>query len=169
MSGPEGRRVAVECKFTESEFGTCSRPRLQHCDGNYQIQHGRQSRCALTEIDIRYWDYLPELFDRPSDRDHCPCPFGTVYQLARNALAATVSPNGDINPTGGHVLVLYDARNPAFQGKGEAERQWDAALTACRVPGLLRRASWQSLMSALAKAPELRWLVDGMHEKYGIA
>lgn len=177
LSGPE-RRIAVECKFTEPEFGTCSRPRLQpgdpawpkqHCDGNYRIQRGRQSRCALTEIGIRYWDYLPSLFDWPSDRDHRPCPFGTVYQLARNALAATVSPNGEINPTGGHVLVLYDARNPAFHGKGEAERQWAAALAACRVPGLLRRASWQSLMSAMAEAPELRWLVDGVHGKYGLA
>ena len=52
LSGPE-ERVPIECKFTEQEFGTCSRPRLcpcdeQHCNGKYQVQRQRQSRCALT-------------------------------------------------------------------------------------------------------------------------
>ena len=174
LSGPK-RRVAVECKFTETEFGTCSRPRLKRsnpawCDKSYRIQHGRRSRCALTETGVLYWNYLPALFDWPGDRDHRPCPFGTVYQLARNALAATVAPNGDFDPAGGHALVLYDARNPAFQGEGEAGRQWASASVAAtrRAPGLLRRASWQGLMSVLAEAPELAWLVEGVRDKYGI-
>ena len=52
-----GKQVAIEYKFTEPDFGTCSRTRLrpdkvnyskQHCDGNYQVQRQRRNRCTLT-------------------------------------------------------------------------------------------------------------------------
>ena len=174
--GPQ-RSVAVECKFTEQEFGTCSRPRLrpadaryfaQHCDGSYRVQRDRFERCALTEIGIRYWEYLPHLFGWAEDRDHVPCPFGGVYQLARNALAAAVTPKGALEPSGGHVLVVYDARNPAFLAIGNADRQWRSVTTACQVPGLLRRLSWQRLVAELTRAPELTYLVEGMRMKYGL-
>ena len=176
LSGPE-KRVAIECKFTEQEFGTCSRPRLrpddanyaeQHCNGKYQVQRQRHSRCTLTEIGIRYWEHLPHLFDWPADRDHVPCPFKDVYQLARNALVAALTSDGKPNRTVGHALVVYDARNPEFQGGGEAERQWNQAVAACRMPGFLRRLSWQRLMTTFACVPELKYLVDGVREKYGI-
>jgi len=171
------RRVAVECKFTEAEFGTCSRPRLrpgdpgypeQYCDGSYTLQAARTERCALTAIGVRYWEHLPRLFAWSADRDHDPCPFGTVYQLARNALAATVMRSGEIDPATGHALVVYDARNPAFDAGGDADRQWEAAVGACLVPGLLRRVSWQRLAGFITPASELTWLVDGLREKYGI-
>ena len=176
LGGPE-KRVAIECKYTEQNFGTCSRPRLrpsdanyaeQHCNENYQVQRQRRSRCTLTEIGIRYWDHLPHLFDWPADRDHEPCPFGEVYQLARNALAAALKPHGELDPTGGHALVVYDARNPKFQDQDKAAKQWNQAVAACRMPGLLRRLSWQRLMAAVARAPELAYLVEGVSEKYGL-
>jgi hypothetical protein len=173
LSGPNGR-VAVECKFMERDFGTCSRPRLspnddQYCDGSYQVPRPRQrrSRCSLTEIGIRYWDHLPALFNWPADRDHDPCPFRCVYQLARNALAASLTPEGKLDCRG-HVLVVYDARNPKFQAGGEAEKQWALAVAACRGPGLLRRLSWQRLLAAIAPASELAYLADGLREKYGL-
>ena len=170
------KRVAIECKFTERDFGTCSRPRLrpgdatyskEHCDGSYRVQHGRRARCALTEIGVQYWDYLPDLFDWPADRDHESCPFGSVYQLARNALAAALTPDGELDPAGGHALVVYDARNLAFQPGGKARKQWEAAFAACLVPGFMRRLSWQRLMAVLARAPELAYLVDGVGRKCG--
>ena len=176
LSSP-ARRVAVECKFMEAEFGKCSRPNLQpgdfsyarqRCDGNYRVQAGRRERCALTEIGIRYWQYLPRLFDWAADRDHEPCPFGAGYQLARNALAACFAPDGGFDPNRGHALIVYDARNPAFRDGGEANLQWRDALAACRVPGLLRRASWQRLAAAIAAAPDLAWLAEGLRAKYGI-
>lgn len=176
LSGPNGR-VAVECKFMERDFGRCSRPRLhpghaayskRYCDGNYQIQRQRRNRCALTEIGVRYWDHLPHLFNWPADRDHEPCPFDAVYQLARNALAAALTPAGKLDKTGGHVLVVYDDRNPAFQAGGEAARQWDLAVAACCVSGLLRRLSWQRLLAAIACAPQLNYLVNDARGKYGL-
>ena len=129
----------------------------------------RRNRCALTEVGIRYWDHLPQLFDWPAaDRDYQSCPFGDVYQLARNALAATLTPDGVLDPAGGHAVVVYDARNPEFHGNGRAKRQWELAVSACRVPGLVRRLSWQRLMTAAVHARELAYLVNDMRKKYGL-
>lgn len=170
------RRVAVECKLTERKFGTCSRPQLrpgdsafeeQHCDGNYRIQRGRRERCSLAEIGVLYWTCLPHLFDWPNDRDLQPCPLSEVYQLARNALAATVTELG-IDPSSGHVLIIYDARNPEYSVSGAAQRQYESAICASRVPGLIRRLSWQRLAGAFTRAPELRYLLAGLEGKYGI-
>ena len=162
------RRVAIECKFTERKFGTCSRPSKpkyseQYCDGSYRIQFGRQERCALTEVGIRYWHDLPHLFDWPADRDHMSCLFHEVYQLGRNALGAVLASDSELDPSGGHALVIYDACNPEFQKDGTAERQWALATEACLVPGFMRR-----LMTVMARAPELAYLVDSVGRKYGL-
>lgn len=171
--GPGGC-VAVECKLTEHDFGKCSRTRRENgrgplCDGTYRHQQGRRTRCALTEIGIRYWDHLPTLFDWPAHRDHAPCPFGATYQLARNALAATVTADGETALNEGHALVIYDARNPRFAKNGTAAMQWQMAAGSCRVPGLLRRVSWQRIVAALARAPELGYLTTTLGRKYGLA
>lgn len=79
-----------------------------------------------------------------------------------------VTPEGTVDPTGGHALVLYDARNPAFQAGGAADLQWEATVAACLVPGLLRRLSWQRLVTAVTTAPDLAWLVDALRNKYGL-
>jgi hypothetical protein len=122
----------------------------------------------LTAIGVRYWQHLPQLFAWPGDRNHEPCPFGAVYQLARNALAAVVTPDGDVDPSRGHALVIYDARNPAFQAGGDADRQWEAAVAACLAPELLRRLSWQRLISFIAEPHQLAWLVDAVRQKHAL-
>ena len=171
------QRVAVECKFTEPHFGRCSRPKLQphkdrnyerdHCDGSYTRQRDRRTRCSLTEIGVRYWQYLPELFDWSADSDMKPCPLRDSYQLTRNVLAACVRPDGTVDDAG-HTLVIYDDRNPAFQPGGEATRQWEAVTGALVRRPLLRRCSWQRLVAHLASDPDLAWLVNGLAAKYGI-
>ena len=170
------KRVAVECKLTERKFGVCSRTQLrpgdpkyaeQHCDGNYRIQRGRRERCALTEIGVRYWTYLPHLFEWAADRDLRPCPFSEIYQLARNALAATVTASG-FDRNSGHVLVVYDARNPDYSAGGAAQRQYESTIRDCRVPGLIRRLSWQRLAWVFTGAPEFGYLLVGLEGKYGI-
>ena len=152
------RRVAIECKFAEREYGTCSRPRLkpgdptypeQHCDGNYRVQRNRSERCALTEVGVRYWAYLPDLFEWEA------------------GLAATVTGAG-FDPESGHILTVYDTRNPEFAPGGTARRQHDSVIAACRKPGLFRRVTWQRVAAALAAAPELAYLTAGLEGKYGI-
>ena len=170
-------RIAVECKLTESDFGTCSRPRLKegrnsnyqrdYCDGNFNRQRGRQSRCSLTEIGVRYWDFVPAIFDWSGDADIIPCPLRNTYQLVRNVLAACVTQDGHIDMDNAHALVIYDARNPSFQEGGVAHNQWELARVALKEPGLLRSCSWQSLVEHLAQSGDVGWLVDELKKKYG--
>jgi Restriction Endonuclease associating with ARP len=122
LEGPY--RVAIECKLAEVEFGTCSRTRLksdkaEHCDGDYAQQNSRTDRCALTAINVTYWNYLGDTFGWASDIDHRPCPLKSTYQLARNVLAACVK-DGALDFDNSHALILYDQRNPtmALGGKG---------------------------------------------------
>lgn len=172
------RRVAVECKLTEREFGRCSRPALEqgkdnnyasdYCDGSYTRQRERKERCSLSEIGVQYWKHLPELSRWPSDRDLRPCPLRGTYQLVRNVLAACVDSEGSVDADRGHALILYDARHPGFQPGGDAAEQWDAAVEGLVDPSVLRRCSWQRLVAVLDRCGELSWLVDGLAAKYGI-
>ena len=170
-------RIAVECKLTEADFGTCSRPRLKegknsnyyrdYCDGSYTHQRERESRCSLTEIGVRYWDYAPRLFNWTADEDQIPCVLRNTYQLVRNVLAACVLNDGIIDTDQAHALIIYDARNPAFQKSGLAFSQWESARSALKKTGLLRSCSWQSLVEHLSQSGEAVWLVDQLKRKYG--
>lgn len=169
--------VAVEIKFTEKEFGRCSRPALSardknfardHCDGTYSRQRDRVQRCSLSQSGIRYWEIAPRLFDWDADVDHRPCPLSPAYQLARNVMAACTF-NGSLDTQNAHALVIYDGRNPAFLPGGDADRQWWTTLAALRHPRLLRRLSWQRLAQHLRQFDDLAWLCDGLRDKYGFA
>jgi hypothetical protein len=175
LDGPH--RVAVEVKFSEDQFGCCSRPRLttespdfarDYCDGTYTVQRGRSDRCSLSEQGIKYWQYLPRLFDWPIGVDLLPCPLVSIYQLARNLLAVTVTAEGSLETTHGHVLVVYDNRNPAFHTGGTADMQWWAAVTHLLFPQLLRRISWQRIIGHLINCKSVAWLTDGLRDKYGL-
>jgi hypothetical protein len=173
----EGPRcVAVECKLTEPEFGTCSRPRLRpsdanytrdYCNGDYLQQQDRRSRCSLTEIGVRYWNYIPELFSWDSATDRRPCPLADTYQLVRNILASCVTPDQRVDTANAHALMIYDARNPAYQDGGEANRQWLTVKGTLRNPENLRSCSWQRLVSHISRDPALHWLVEALNAKYG--
>jgi hypothetical protein len=165
-------RIAVECKLSESAFGTCSRPRLprdnpSHCDGTYTVQHDRRDRCALTEIGVQYWQHAPAVLDWNPDVDHSPCPLASTYQLVRNVLAATVRQDR-VETASGHALIIYDERNPAFRPGGDARSAYDAVCAALRHPGLLCTVSWQRIIDQLSAASDLRWLLDGLEAKYGL-
>jgi len=171
------RRIAVECKLTEPDFGTCSRPRLKsnkdanyerdYCDGSYTLQRGRKSRCSLTEIGVRYWTYIPEIVSWDSTNSMNPCPLRDTYQLMRNVLAACVTRHGQVDMENAHALVIYDARNPAFQEGGKGNLQWTAARSALRNPGDLRSCSWQQLIKHLSRDSDLSWMVNALNSKYG--
>ncbi len=165
--------IAIECKFTEADFGRCSRPSLrpndasyerQFCDGSYVRQRGRDERCSLTEIGVRYWQHLPRVFDWDPSSDLRPCPLRDSYQLARNVLAVT---SGRYESDRGHVLVIYDANNPSFHEGGAAEFQWQATRRALLDSTLLRRCTWQALCACLLSDSDLSWLVSAIDKKYG--
>ncbi len=171
------RRIAVECKLTEPDFGTCSRPKLRqgidgnydqdYCDGTYTRQRNREARCSLSEIGVKYWAYIPEILCWNNDQDMSPCELRNTYQLIRNILAACVHENGTVDSQDSHALIIYDASNPAFQDGGLARKQLAAARTALKVPDMLRSLSWQSLIDHLESSEELAWLTGQLRTKYG--
>jgi hypothetical protein len=168
-------QVAFECKFTENEFGCCSRPLLtptdsnyvvDHCTGDYIEQHGRAQRCSLSARGVKYWEYVPVLFHWQNDADLAPCPLHRNYQLVRNVLAACVRPNGAVSTQGGHVVVIYDERNPAFQAGGRALAAYIDARLALKDARLLRKCSWQRITRHLRDKAILPWLTEALALKY---
>ncbi len=165
-------RIAIECKFTEAEVGTCSRPRSKleskHCNGTYSIQGARKERCSLTEIGVLYWRYAPRLFKWKNDSDLNPCPLNKTYQLARNILAVGVKPDRTVSFNNGHVLLIYDERNPAFQQGGNGLIAYTKTLTELQEPTMLRKCSWQRIVQHLREKNILSWLTENLALKYGL-
>jgi hypothetical protein len=170
-------RVAIECKFTEAEVGTCSRPRLapiatnyesEHCNGAYTKQRARLERCSLTEVGVLYWHYIPQLFHWESNRDWDPCPLAAKYQLVRNILAIGVNSAGAGSLTNGHALLLYDERNPAFQHGGAGLAAFLETRGALHEPTMLRKCSWQRITQHMHSRGILSWLTEHLALKYGL-
>lgn len=172
FGSPSGYRVAVECKFTERDFGACSRPGLDEnhedlCDGSYSIQLGRQERCSLAERGIAYWRYIPEILGWSADEDHMPCPARFTYQLVRNVLAALVHDH-EVDFDAGHALLVYDGRNPRFQPDGVARLAVEQIHEALGPhTDRLRLVTWQDIVSALSGVGEVSYLVEELELKYG--
>jgi hypothetical protein len=171
------RRVAVECKLVETEFGTCSRPRLRTtapnyphevCDGGYHHQHGRKSRCTLTEIGVRYWEFAPEILTWDNSVDMHPCPLRDTYQLVRNILAACVTEDSKVDTENAHALVIYDACNPAYQEGGKGFEQLQKVKRALRDNTVLRTCSWQKLIRHISRDPDAEWLCNAVNAKYAL-
>jgi hypothetical protein len=170
-------QVAIECKLSESEVGSCSRPRLtkrdsnfgnDYCDGTFTYQRDRRERCTLTNIGVLYWDFIPSIFHWKNDTDHNPCPLRFNYQLVRNILAACISPHGELSTKRGHVVLVYDDRNPSFQKGGKGFVSFEATKRALKYPKLLRKCSWQRIIKLLRKEPDLDWLTQELNLKYGL-
>jgi ADP-ribosylglycohydrolase len=170
-------RVAIECKFTEAEVGTCSRPGLkptaltykrEYCNGTYSFQRARKERCSLTEIGVLYWWYLPKLFKWKYDSDLFPCPLHKNYQLIRNILSIGVKPDGSVSLNDGHSLLIYDERNPAFQHGGLGLIAYMKTKEALQEPTMLRKCSWQRIVQHLREKDVLPWLTENLNLKYGL-
>lgn len=170
-------QIAIECKFTEAEVGTCSRPRLtaddsnyerEHCKGTYSIQRERKERCPLTESVVLYWRYAPYFFKWENNSDISPCPLNKNYQLIRNILAAGVKLDGDVSLGNGHVVLIYDERNPSFQANGDGLIAYTETREALREPMMLRKCSWQRIVQYLRENKLLSWLTENLDLKYGL-
>ena len=168
--------IAIECKFTEQEMGSCSRPHLlpaasnyqeAHCNGCHERQRGRKSRCSLTEIGVRYWEFIPQVFLWPNDADLNPCPLDDNYQLVRNLLAVAVNPDGSVSTRYCHVVLLYDERNPAFADGGKGFRSFKMTRDALRNPEMLKKCSWQKIILIMREKGIPPSLTKELSLKYG--
>jgi hypothetical protein len=132
-------RVAFECNLRETEIGHCFRPSVPRTNNGIEtirtmsaITVTERIRCstdgrsdARSRASVRHWSHTPALFRWASDRDHVPCPLRDTYQLAGNALAVCVDEARHfVLPASGHVVLIYDARNPAFTVGGAGEKAY---------------------------------------------
>ena len=165
-------QIAIECKLSEKEFGTCSRPRLgrtesEYCDGKFTIKPPRTERCPLIQRNVLYWQYVPILFNWKNDGDLNPCPLYKNYQLVRNILAAGLK-DGTASANNGHAVLIYDKRNPAFQFNGDGENAYLETKRALKEPTMLRKCSWQSIVQHMREKEILPWLTENLNLKYGL-
>lgn len=131
--------IFFECKFTETDGGSCRQPLALssgahkgcvQCSGKYVLQtnpvNQKEARCALTGKGIRYWEYIPKVFQIQNDVDQAPCPFrDSWYQWMRNL-------------TNCYALAEASGRKPAFVVVY-------ADSPALPMPQLIQSARWQDL------------------------
>ena len=125
------------------------------------------TRCSLTEIGVKYWSHIPAVFKWTADADLAPCPLRANYQLVRNLLAVSVSVQ--VMPFGaGHVVLVYDERNPAFQKGGKGYAAYEETRNALLEPDRLKRCSWQQIARLIRKDKRTVVAYDQLEAKYGI-
>jgi len=169
-------RVSIECKLTEWEFGSCSRPSLtpqefnydtDFCDGSYTFQRNRKNRCSLTSRGVLYWKYIPDILKWSKDIDYISCPLHETYQLVRNILAACVKSDGKLQLDKNYTVLIYDERNPAFQQEGNGMKVFMEVQKALRNPTMIRKCNWQKIIRLLQTKSDLIWLTNELRRKYG--
>lgn len=163
------RRIAIECKLTEADIGTCDFVQKGRGHSAFSSLPGYEVCSRVRQNGAKYWIYWSQLSDL-SFPQACPdrCPIYKTYQLARNVMAAAVNPADATVDGRGSALLLYDARNPAFkveEGGPQIARDTRGLL---KDPSLLRSANWQSLARLLDSAGGYEDLLAFMKDKYGI-
>jgi len=165
-------QIAIECKFTEFQIGSCSRPRLtkydkNYCDGSYSRQGIRKERCPLTENKVMYWEYIPYFFKWNKEKDIENCPLHYNYQMVRNILAAGVKKDSTVSSKNGYVILIYDDRNPACHSGGKIFQSYYEIKEALISPEMLRKISWQKIIRHMRAKDILPWLTRELNQKYG--
>lgn len=160
--------IFFECKFTESDGGSCSQTHLsrsgktkgqRQCNGSYMWQDEQESRCILTSKGIRYWDYIPKVFDYDANDSYFQCPFrGSWFQWMRNlTVCAAVAQEAKLKAA---MLVVYaDAPGLSMAARVRSP-EWDQ-LKGRLQPGVIKfqAISFQNVLllalSALPNDPTL--------------
>jgi hypothetical protein len=129
--------IFFECKFTETNAGTCSQPKplqkgpdkgFRQCSGDYKLQtnpvSGKVAQCALTAKGIRYWESIPKVFKFRSDMEYRPCPFsGSWFQWMRNlVLCYECATSQDLTPA---FFVIYAASKSLPMSKKINSDEWN--------------------------------------------
>jgi len=89
-----------------------------------------------------------------------PCPLNANYQLVRNILAVGVKQDGQVSMANGHVVLIYDERNPAFQKDGKGFIAFIETQQALQEPTMLRKCSWQRIVQHMRNKGILSWLTQ---------
>lgn len=66
-----------------------------------------------------------------------------------------------------HAVLIYDARNPAFQQGGAGDETFHRVKPALKNPPLLQKCSWQVILESIKREANLEWLASAQEKKYG--
>jgi len=111
--------LLVEFKFTEANFGECSKsenPDPDRCNHGKLIIHSPKKECYRSEVGRPYWDIIlspqePFLLEMLHKTQHCPFRYD-FYQLMRNQLLAKcIAEDKDSEFSIVEFAVCYDDRN----------------------------------------------------------
>jgi hypothetical protein len=129
VSGSTGV-IAVEAKFTEQGFGSCSCEQRSTGQCSARVLQRPYWRVAETELCLR--------------RGHDSCALSIAYQPVRNVAAARMI----AGKRAATFALLYDARNPYFSGTGNWPG-WTAILSQLMQNSAVRfeAVSWQQLLA----------------------
>lgn len=149
--------LCVECKFAEPDGGICKQTKPgkrlpAQCNGAYIEQvnphNGLQAHCALAAKGVRYWDWVPRLFNISADQDYRPCPFaGPWYQWMRlMAITASTAEREGRQPA--FAVVYVDA-----PGLPMAHKDWTSFRKALREDAMpFHTLSFQCVLTIAATA-----------------
>ncbi|MDH4137843.1 MAG: hypothetical protein OEW09_14170, partial [Anaerolineae bacterium] len=76
--------------------------------------------------------------------------------------------NGTVSVDDGHVVLIYDERNPAFQTGGAGLAAYAETQLALQEPTMLRKCSWQRITQHMREKSILSWLTEQLESKYGL-
>jgi hypothetical protein len=157
--------ILFEGKFTESDGGRCSQTQplrsgphqgLRQCSGSYMWQvnpaTGQEARCALTAKGLRYWEFIPQVFDYDAGQSYFECPFaGPWFQWMRNLTVGYAAAR--LSHAQRAAWVLAYAEGPGLPMAARVRSPEWARLLDRLQPGAitLRALSYQALI-ALAQA-----------------
>ncbi len=156
--------LCVECKFAERDGGVCKQTKPgkhlpAQCNGAYTEQvnphNGLRARCALSAKGVRYWDWVPRLFNVSADQDYLSCPFaGPWYQWMRlMAITASAAEREGRQPA--FAVVYVDTPRLPM-----ARKDWTAFRTVLREDAMpFRTLSFQRVvaLAAMAAPDDLVW------------
>lgn len=166
-------QIAIECKYTERKFGSCSSPTYKkvhpnYCDGNFYEREEQKERCPKSKAKALYWDYIPLFFDWEKDGEISHCPLDQNYQLVRTILSAAMRQEDSSSYPNGHAVLIYDNRNPESLPGGKMYKAYTETKQALFDPRMLRKISWQRIVNRMRGEKSLSWLTTQLYEKYGL-
>ena len=147
LRGPDLRLTVAPC-LLERNLGACPKARRGACAGPVC--------CPLVAQQIGWQG------GGPAD-----CPLHQLYVLAQplRALAGDPAAGADSPRT---LLLVCDARNPAFAPDSRLSGLLAELQQALPAPFVLRRITWQAIAAAMARSPWYSDLLGFLREKYGI-
>jgi hypothetical protein len=144
-------RVSIACALSETDMDSAA--------GHKADSSGEQHR--------RSQDHLAKLFVGGRSDEGCK-PLKATDPLVGQVLAACVRDDGSLVPAGGHAVLLYDNRNPAFQTGGKGFAAFNTVRSSLKRHETLRKCSWQIVLEQLANVHSMRWLTGFLNAKYGL-